>query len=138
METVRTTYKGDLRTEAVHVRSGQTIITDAPVDNNGKGDAFSPTDLVAAALCSCMITIMDMSATTHGFKLGQTTARTTKVMASNPRRISEIIIEFDMGTTLYSAKERKILEVAAHTCPVAKSINPDIKVDVTFHYFDNP
>jgi len=137
METVRTTYKGELRTEAVHVRSSQAIITDAPVDNNGKGEAFSPTDLVAAALCSCMITIMDMSATTHGFKLGPATARTTKVMASNPRRISEIIIEFEMGATVYSAKERKILEVAARTCPVGKSIHPDIKVGVTFHYGEN-
>lgn len=134
METVRTTYKGDYRTEAVHVLSSQQIITDAPLDNNGKGEAFSPTDLVAAALCSCMLTIMDMTAQAQGFSLGPTTAKTTKVMASAPRRISHIIIEFDLSARSYSDKERKTLEAAARHCPVAKSIHPDIAVDVTFGY----
>lgn len=134
METVRTVYTGDYRTEATHVLSSQKIITDAPVDNNGKGEAFSPTDLVATALCSCMITLMDITAHGKGFSLGEVKAKTTKIMAANPRRISEIIIEFDLTARSYSDKEKAILENAARHCPVAKSIHSDIKVDVSFHY----
>jgi putative redox protein len=134
METIRTIYKGDYRTEATHVLSSETIITDAPLDNNGRGESFSPTDMVASALTSCMLTIMDMTAKTHGFSLGHTSARTTKIMASNPRRISEIQIEFELSENSYSDKERKILEKAAHSCPVAFSIHPEIKLDVKFSY----
>lgn len=134
METVRTEYKGEYRTEATHVLSSQKIITDAPLDNNGKGEAFSPTDLVAAALGSCMLTIMDMTARAHGFSLVSAKVRTTKVMAANPRRISEIVIEMDLTAGQYSDRERNILETAARHCPVAKSIHPDIKVKTDFLY----
>ncbi|TVQ14600.1 MAG: OsmC family peroxiredoxin [Bacteroidetes bacterium] len=134
METVRTTYMGDYRTEATHVLSSGKLITDAPLDNNGKGEAFSPTDLVATALCSCMITLMDITANGKGFSLGEVSAKTTKVMAANPRRISEIIIEFDLTAKSYTDKEKAILEHAARNCPVAKSIHTDIHVDVSFHY----
>jgi len=134
METIRTTYQGDYRTQATHVLSSQTIITDAPIDNNGKGEAFSPTDLVAAALCSCMLTIMDMSANANGFSLDKISSKTTKIMASNPRRISEIIIEFDLTSTHYTEKQKQILETAARNCPVAKSIHPDIATDIRFLY----
>lgn len=134
METIRTTYKGDYRTEALHVKSSEKITTDAPIDNNGKGEAFSPTDMVATALTSCMLTIMDMTANAHGFSVGFATAKTTKIMASSPRRISEITIAFDMSEKEYNDKERKILEMAAKHCPVAKSIHPDIKVEVSFNY----
>ncbi len=134
METVRTTYIGDYRTEATHVLSSVKIITDAPIDNNGKGEAFSPTDLVATALCSCMITLMDITANGKGFSLGEVRAKTTKVMAANPRRVSEIIIEFDLTAKSYTDKEKAILEHAARNCPVAKSIHTDINVDVSFHY----
>jgi putative redox protein len=134
METVKTIYKGEYRTQATHVKSSEKIITDAPVDNNGKGEYFSPTDLVAAGLASCMLTIIDMTANNHGFSLTAATARTTKIMASNPRRISEIIIEIDLSPGDYSEKQKKIMELAAHNCPVAKSIHPDIKVDIKYHY----
>lgn len=134
METVITTYKGEYRTEATHVLSSQKIITDAPLDNQGKGEAFSPTDLVAAALTSCMLTLMDITANANGFSLGKVDAKTTKVMASAPRRVAEIIIVFDLGPKTYTDKQKEILERAAHNCPVAKSIHPDIKLDVTFNY----
>lgn len=134
METIRTEYQGDLRTEAIHVLSQQKLITDAPLDNNGKGQAFSPTDLVAASLTSCMLTLMDMTANVHGFSLGYVSAKTTKVMASAPRRISQIIIEFDLSATVYTEKQRKILKTAADNCPVFKSIHPDIKVEATYNY----
>ena len=134
METVRTIYKGEYRTEATHVLSSQKIITDAPIDNQGKGEAFSPTDLVAASLASCMLTLMDITANANGFSLGKVQAKTTKVMAAAPRRIAEIIIDFDLSPKTYTDKQKEILERAAHNCPVAKSIHPDIKQDVTFNY----
>jgi uncharacterized OsmC-like protein len=134
METVRTTYLGGYRTQATHMLSSQQIITDAPLDNNGKGEAFSPTDLVSAALTSCMITLMDITANGKGFSLGDLAAKTTKIMAANPRRISQVIIEFDLSAKQYTERERVILEQSAKHCPVAKSIHPDIKLDVQFHY----
>ncbi len=134
METIRTTYLGDYRTEATHVLSGQKLITDAPIDNNGKGEAFSPTDLVATALTSCMLTLMDMTANSLGFSLGKVLCKTTKVMDSDPRRISQIIIDFDLSEKEYTDREIKILETAAKNCPVNKSIHPDIKVDLSFNY----
>lgn len=134
METSKTTYLGGYRTQATHVLSSQTIITDAPLDNNGKGEAFSPTDLVATALSSCMLTLMDITATNHGFSLMAAEVKTTKVMASNPRRIAEVIIDFDLTGGTYSDKQKAILENAAKHCPVAKSIHPDMLVKTTFHY----
>jgi putative redox protein len=134
METSKTEYLGGYRTQATHLLSSQTIITDAPIDNNGKGEAFSPTDLVATALSSCMLTIMDMTASTHNFSLERAAVKTTKIMASNPRRIAEIIIDFDLKGSSYTNKQKAILENAAKHCPVAKSIHPDIKVVTYFHY----
>lgn len=134
METSKTEYLGGYRTQATHLLSSQTIITDAPLDNNGKGEAFSPTDLVATALSSCMLTIMDMTAVTHNFSLERTVVKTTKIMASNPRRIAEIIIDFDLTGSNYTSKQKTILENAAKHCPVAKSIHTDIKVVTHFHY----
>lgn len=129
-----TTYSGELRTEATHLRSGQTIITDAPLDNKGKGEAFSPTDLVCVALGSCMLTIMDQAAQAHGFSIAGSSIKTTKVMAADPRRIFEIVLEFDMGPQAYTDKQKNLLLVAARNCPVAKSIHPDIVVKTQFHY----
>ena len=134
METSKTEYLGGYRTRATHLLSSQTIITDAPIDNNGKGEAFSPTDLVASALSSCMLTIMDMTAGTHNFSLEKALVKTTKIMASNPRRIAEIVIDFDLRGSHYTNKQKAILENAAKHCPVAKSIHPDIKVATHFHY----
>ncbi len=133
METVRTKYLGDLRTEATHVRSGEKIITDAPVDNQGKGEFFSPTDLLAASLGSCMLTIMGIAARTHGFNIDGTEVKITKVMGTNPRRVVEIVVELNFPTS-YSAKEMKIIELSAKECPVANSLHPDLKQTVIFNY----
>lgn len=135
METVNTVYIGELRTEATHVKSGVKIITDAPTDNQGKGESFSPTDLLAASLGSCMVTIMGIASRTHSINIDGTKMRITKVMASNPRRVSEVHVEFDMPGKIYTEKEKAILEHAAHTCPVALSLHPDLKQIVKFNFF---
>ena len=134
METIRTIYKGNLRTEALHIKSGQIIITDAPIDNQGKGEAFSPTDLLSASLGSCMLTVMGIAARTHHIDMDGAAIGITKLMASNPRKVSEIIIEFKIPGKNYSDKEKVILEKAALTCPVALSLNPDIKQTIHFSY----
>ncbi len=134
METIRTNYKGDLRTEAMHVQSGEMIITDAPVDNQGKGQAFSPTDLLSASLGSCMITLMGIAARTHQINMEGTSIKITKIMASNPRKVAEIILEIKMPGKNYSDKDKMVLEKAALTCPVALSLHPDLKQTVTFSY----
>ena len=134
MITTKTTYIGGLRTEAQHLRSGNKIITDAPIDNQGKGEAFSPTDLVATALGSCMITIVGIAANNHHFNIDGTQIEITKVMASDPRRISEVIVDFTFPPNNYTEKQKKIIEVSALTCPVAKSLHPDLKQSVNFKY----
>lgn len=134
MATIETVYEGGLRTRAKHLASGIEIITDAPVDNQGKGEAFSPTDLLSASLGSCMLTIMGIAANTHGINMDQTRIRITKIMAANPRRVAEVQIEFDMLANDYSDKEKTILEHAARTCPVALSLHPDLVQSITFNW----
>lgn len=134
MKTSKIIYKGNLRTEAVHVRSGQTIITDAPIDNNGKGEAFSPTDLLATSLGNCMLTIMGIVAGRNNINIEGARVEITKVMAENPRRVAEIIVEFTMPPNNYSEKEKQLLENAARTCPVAKSLSQELKQTVNFSY----
>jgi len=126
-------YKGDLRTEAIHLQSGNNIITDAPVDNEGKGKAFSPTDLVATALASCMLTIMGIVAKRDGIMLEGTTADVEKIMVSNPRRIGEIRLKINFPHPI-SGKDQVKLERAAHTCPVSGSIHNDLNEIVEFIY----
>lgn len=133
METVKTVYLGDLRTEATHIRSNNTIVTDAPVDNQGKGEYFSPTDLLAASLGSCMLTIMGIAARTHGFDIDGAAVSITKVMGTNPRRVVEIVVELTFPHS-YSVKEKKIIELSAKECPVANSLHPDLKQTVIFKY----
>ncbi|TGD81680.1 OsmC family protein [Hymenobacter wooponensis] len=133
MSTATARYAGHLRTEATHVASGNTILTDAPVDNHGRGEAFSPTDLVSAALGSCMMTIMGIVAERHQVDLTGVTYDVTKHMAAEPRRIRQIDVTFQMPATL-PEKERTILENAARTCPVALSLNPEIQQEVRFVY----
>lgn len=133
MATVETFYLGDLRTEMTHIQSENKVITDAPVDNNGKGEYFSPTDLVAAALGSCMLTIMGMAAKTHGINIEGTKVSITKVMNASPRRIGEVMIDFSFPEE-YTAKEKRILEAAGETCPVAFSLHPDIKQTIRYTY----
>ncbi|NUM51059.1 MAG: OsmC family protein [Flavobacteriales bacterium] len=126
-------YLGELRTEARHVKSSQKIITDAPTDNNGKGAAFSPTDLLATSLGSCMLTIMGIVAERNNIPLKNAKVRVTKIMGTEPRRVTEIHVEFTFSDT-YSDKEKKLLENAAKTCPAAYSLHPDIKQEITFLY----
>lgn len=134
METSRIIYLGDLRTEAEHLRSGNKIVTDAPLDNQGRGEFFSPTDLLATSLGSCMLTIMGIAAQTHGFNIDGTRVGITKVMGTNPRRVVEVVVELTFPHNSYTAKERKLLELAARECPVAHSLHPDIKQTVKFHF----
>jgi len=134
MITTETTYLGELRTSAVHIRSGATLITDAPVDNQGKGESFSPTDLVATALGSCMMTILGIAARRDNFNVDGTRLSITKVMAENPRRISEIIIDINFSKNDYTDKQKIIIEHIARTCPVALSLHPDIKQKWSFNF----
>lgn len=134
METTHTIYLGELRTESTHVRSGEKLVTDAPPDNQGKGESFSPTDLLATSLGTCMLTVMGIAARTHNINMDWTKIKVTKVMAANPRRVSEVHIVFDMPANNYTDKEKSILENAAQTCPVALSVHPDLKQVLTFNY----
>ena len=134
METVKTIYLGELRTEAKHLQSNTTIYTDAPIDNCGKGEAFSPTDLFVASFGSCMLTIMGIAAKTHGFNIDKTTAEITKIMAAKPRRVAEIIVKLTFPQNNYSDKEKKIIELCAKECPVANSLHPDVKQTVILHF----
>jgi putative redox protein len=134
MATSRTIYLGELRTENEHIRSGKKLITDAPVDNQGKGEAFSPTDLVATALSDCMMTIMGIKARDKGLDLTGTTIETTKIMTSEPRRIGEIVVEITFPKNNFPEKEKTILEAVTKTCPVALSLHPDIKQTVKFNW----
>jgi len=134
MPTIHTTYIGDLRTEAVHIQSGEKIITDAPTDNQGRGEAFSPTDLATASLASCMLTIMGIAANTHGFNIDGTKADVTKIMASNPRRIGQIDIHLWFPPNNYSEKEKKLIERSAFSCPVFLSLHPDLEKNIHFHF----
>jgi len=112
------------------------LITDAPPDNQGKGEAFSPTDLLATSLGSCMLTIMGIAARTHNFNIDGTEVHITKIMASNPRRVSEVIIELFFPEIHYSEKVKKIIKNAAWTCPVSRSLHPDIKQNIIFNFSD--
>ena len=134
MATSKITYNGGLRTTSIHERSGKEIITDAPVDNKGKGEAFSPTDLLATSLGNCMLTIVGIAAGEHGFNIDGTTCEITKIMAENPRRVAEIVINFQFPANNYADKDKKIIERSANTCPVMYSLHPDIKKTVSFNY----
>ena len=126
-------YEGELRTQATHLQSGKTIYTDAPVDNQGKGNAFSPTDLVATSLASCMLTIMGIVARRDGILLEGAVAEVEKIMVKDPRRIGEIKIKFIFKHTI-EEKDRVKLERAARTCPVSGSLHQDLKENFDFIY----
>lgn len=129
--TSKVTYTGGLRTKCEHLGSGNTFITDAPLDNNGLGQAFSPTDTVATGLASCMLTVMGIKANNLNVDLTHTTAEVTKYMEANPRRISKIEVLFRLPANI-SEKDRKILEHTANTCPVHYSLHPDIVRNISF------
>ncbi len=130
MTTSKVTYQGNLRTQAIHLQSSNEIITDAPIDNQGKGEAFSPTDLLATSLASCMLTIIGIKARDMEIDITGTTAEVTKVMAADPRRVSEIQVNITFQQAL-DDRTQKIFYNTALTCPVAKSIHPDIIQNVT-------
>ncbi len=131
--TSKVTYVGELRTSCIHLRSGNEIITDAPVDNNGLGQAFSPTDTVATALASCMLTMMGIKARDMEVDLKNSEAEVTKHMAADPRRISQIDLELHLPVII-TEKQKKILEHTARTCPVLLSLQTDIKKEIVFHW----
>lgn len=131
--TSRVTYLGDLRTASVHIASQSTIISDAPVDNHGKGEAFSPTDTVANALASCMLTVMGIKADQMQVDMTGTVAEVTKVMADAPRRISEIHVRVSVKG-VHEPKHQAILENTARTCPVLQSLHPDLKKHIRFSW----
>ena len=135
MQTASIIYTGELRTTATHLKSGTIIETDAPVDNNGKGERFSPTDLVATALGSCMLTIMGIKARDNQWPIDGTKVSIQKIMGTEPRRITgvKVVFDFPAGHNL-GEKERTILERAALTCPVAQSVHPDMVQDVIFNW----
>jgi len=127
-------YLGDLRTEATHLYSGTKIITDAPLDNQGKAEAFSPTDLCATSLATCLMTIMGISARNHGLDMTGAKADINKVMASDPRRIARVEIQITMPANGYTDVQKKILETAARTCPVAFSLAEGIEQAIDFEW----
>ena len=129
----KVTYNGDLRTQACHIQSGSSIVTDAPIDNQGKGEAFSPTDLIATALASCMLTIMGIVAEANNVKLKGTTAEVEKIMSLSPRKIEQIKINIFFIKD-FEKKIRRKLENAALTCPVSNSLNASLKKTINFIY----
>ncbi len=130
--TSTVTYNGELRTTCLHLASGNSIITDAPTDNHGKGEAFSPTDLVATALGACMLTVMGIKAAQMNLDLRGTRCEITKIMGTEPRRISGIVAKLEFPANGFSGKDKAILEHTAMTCPVHYSLHPDIQKDIQF------
>lgn len=134
MATSKVYYRGELRTTCVHLSSGNEIITDAPVDNRGKGEAFSPTDLLATSIASCMLTIMGIKANDLKIDIEGARAEVNKIMASNPRRVAKVQITVQMPEGNYPDEIRRQLERSAMECPVIYSIHPDIEKEVNFQW----
>jgi len=125
------TYTGELHTIATHLRSGDAINTDAPVDNRGKGQAFSPTDLMATSLASCILTVMGIRAMDWEIPMTGAHATVEKHMASNPRRIQKLVVEISMPEMSLTQKQKEILEKIAHTCPISMSLHPDLEEEIS-------
>ncbi len=134
IETIRTTYTGQLRTEAIHVQSGNKLITDAPTDNKGKGETFSPTDLLATSLAGCIFTIMGIKAEEAGFSIDGATAKTWKIMSENPRRVAEVKIEYDFTMCDLNNEQKKILQGLVKVSPVPLSLHDETKQNVTIKF----
>ncbi len=134
MATSTIKYLGNLRTESTHLASGATILTDAPVDNHGLGSQFSPTDMVANSLATCMLTVMGIKAIDMQISINGSTAEVTKIMASDPRRIGKIQVVFQMKICELTKKIQTILENTAKTCPVHFSLHPNIEMEIEFHW----
>ncbi|MCX7953706.1 MAG: OsmC family protein [Bacteroidales bacterium] len=136
MKIAEVTYLGELRTKAVHLASGNTIITDAPIDNQGKGEYFSPTDLVAVAVASCVLTIIGINSKNSNIDITGTIATVTKTMNTNPRRIGTIHVNFKFPNINYSEKQKQTIKKIIETCPVVLSLHPEIKKLFTLEYND--
>jgi putative redox protein len=134
MPTIKSSYLGNLRTESTHVQSGTNLLTDAPLDNNGRGESFSPTDLVSSALGSCMVTIMGIVADRDGVSLEGLSWEVSKIMNPSPRKISEIIVDFKWDKPMEDPQMIQKLKNAAKTCPVALSLDPEIKQIINFNF----
>ncbi|HMQ00574.1 MAG TPA: OsmC family protein [Cyclobacteriaceae bacterium] len=134
MHSMTITYMGGLRTEGSHLKSGNKVITDAPPDNNGKGEAYSPTDLVCNALAACMMTLMGIQANKEQIDLSGMYAEITKVMDSNPRKIKEIIIHFQKENLQATDLQKEKLKRAALTCPVALSLSENLQQTISFSF----
>ena len=132
MVTSKVEYLGDLRTKCTHLKSGVEIITDAPVDNNGKGDAFSPTDLLATAYASCLITIVGIYCNAHDVNFEFCESEVTKTMGVNPRRISKLDIYLDFSKNKWDGKTQIKIQNVGEACPVAKSVDPEMEIEITY------
>ena len=135
MSDIQIIYSGELRTVATHLQSGNEIITDAPIDNKGRGEMFSPTDLFATSLGSCMLTIMGITAQTHSLNIDGSYVQIDKIMGKEPRRVASLDIRVNIKGKL-NEKHKKILIKAAEHCPVSKSIHPDINENITFNFLN--
>jgi putative redox protein len=133
MATATVKYLGGLRTECTHLQSGTVIHTDAPTDNHGKGEKFSPTDLVATAYASCMVSLIGIYCNEHGLSYENGSATVTKIMAANPRRIGKLVIEMDLSNNGWDETTIEKVKRVALTCPVAKSVSEDIELEITFN-----
>ncbi|WP_321997613.1 OsmC family protein [Draconibacterium orientale] len=134
MTTIKTIYLGELRTENEHLQSGNKVITDAPTDNRGKGEYFSPTDLLATALGSCIMTIMGIKARDNGIDIEGTQVDVTKIMASDPRRVAEVVVEFTFPEKNYTDEEKQLVESVAGVSPVPLSLHPDLVQTIKFNW----
>ena len=134
MTPIKTIYLGELRTEHEHLQSGNKVITDAPTDNRGKGEYFSPTDLLATALGSCIMTIMGIKARDNGIDIEGTQVDVTKIMASDPRRVAEVVVEFTFPAKNYTDEEKQLVESVAGISPVPLSLHPDLVQTIKFNW----
>lgn len=130
--TSKVVYLGDLRTECTHIQSGTKIITDAPLDNQGKGEAFSPTDLLATSLASCMMTIIGIYCKNHGINFDSCTAEIEKIMGVNPRKVEKIIVHMDFTGNNWGSSTLEKVIIAGKTCPVAKTIEDSVLIEFNF------
>lgn len=134
MTKVSVVYQNELRTLCTHNASGQQFETDAPLDNNGKGERFSPTDLLATAYASCMMTVIGIHCDKNNLKFKNGTASVDKIMTDNPRRIKELKIDMDLRDNNWTEKDQKKISAIAKNCPVAKSVDPEIIISITFNF----
>jgi uncharacterized OsmC-like protein len=136
MATSKIIYSGELRTNAVHISSSNSIVTDAPIDNFGRGEAFSPTDLAATSLASCMLTVLGIYAQNNGINMIDSNAEVTKLMSTEgPRKILGIDVDLEIVTKeILDDKQKTILERVARTCPVSLSLHPDLKQNIQIKF----